>query len=91
MMMSPSWRIMEVTMALTPHNDNNLSPTPKLLSLKAVLEKIPYCRAHIYRMEAKGDFPRRVQIGKRRIGWWETDIQGWLSERPYAEPRPDDE
>lgn len=42
---------------------------------------IPYSRMHIYRLEKAGSFPKRVQIGRNRIGWVYDEIQDWILDR----------
>jgi predicted DNA-binding transcriptional regulator AlpA len=43
---------------------------PELKAKKGV----PYTRQHLGRLEAAGLFPRRVQYGPNRVGWWESEI-----------------
>ena len=31
------------------------------------------------RREAKGTFPRRVQMGPKMVGWYESDVGRWVS------------
>ena len=38
-------------------------------------------RSTIYAMIAEGEFPKPVQLGKRAVGWRETDIAGWIAQR----------
>lgn len=42
---------------------------------------IPYGRKHIARLEAVGDFPKRVQVGPARIAWVESEIEAFLEQR----------
>jgi prophage regulatory protein len=35
-------------------------------------------------MMARGDFPRPVRLGKRAVGWRESDLQDWLASREQA-------
>jgi prophage regulatory protein len=35
----------------------------------------------ISRMEKKGEFPRRIQIGSRRVAWRLCDVRGWINYR----------
>jgi len=32
-------------------------------------------------MMAEGNFPKPVQLGKRAVGWRESDIAAWLQSR----------
>lgn len=47
----------------------------------APLKGIPYSRVHLSRLEKEGVFPKRVQVGPRRIGWPETEIDAYLQRR----------
>ena len=53
----------------------------KLLSKKAVTQKVLYSPAHIARLEAAGQFPKRVRLGQGRVGWVEQEIDDWLQVR----------
>ena len=49
---------------------------------------IPYSRQHVGRLEARGVFPRRLQIGPGRVAWRESEIFAWLDERARGAHRP---
>ena len=53
----------------------------KLISKKAVRERVLYSFAHIARLEAAGKFPKRVQLGPCRVGWVESEIEDWINAR----------
>ena len=38
-------------------------------------------RSTIYAMIAARNFPRPVRLGKRAVGWRNSDIVAWLAER----------
>jgi prophage regulatory protein len=59
--------------------DNN-----HIICLSELLHLIPFSRSHIYRLEKTGQFPRRLKLGMRRVGWRLTDISKWISERAEA-------
>jgi prophage regulatory protein len=42
---------------------------------------IPYCFAHIARLEAAGKFPKRVQLGACRVAWVVEEVDAWIEER----------
>ena len=50
----------------------------RILSKKQLLEFIPYTSQHIARLEKEGKFPKRVQLGPNRVGWFESDILNWM-------------
>jgi predicted DNA-binding transcriptional regulator AlpA len=43
--------------------------------------RVPYSRAHLYRLEDLGEFPKRKRIGANRVAWVRAEIEQWLSER----------
>lgn len=53
----------------------------KLLSKKAVREIVLYSPQHIARLEAAGQFPKRVRLGTARVGWIEQEVLDWLNVR----------
>jgi prophage regulatory protein len=60
----------------------------KLLDQDGLRAKgIPYSRVQIWRLEKRGDFPRRVQIGAARHGWAEHEVDAWISSRIAARDR----
>jgi prophage regulatory protein len=57
--------------------------TQKLVSkkeLKSVFG-VPYCPAHIARLEAAGQFPKRVVLGACRVAWVSEEVAAWIDER----------
>lgn len=57
--------------------------TQKLVTkkeLKSVFG-VPYSFAHIARLEAAGQFPKRVQLGACRVAWVAEEVQNWIDER----------
>ena len=46
-----------------------------------VVARVPYSRAHLYRPEDQGDFPKRKRIGANRIAWVRTEVEQWLAQR----------
>jgi prophage regulatory protein len=63
----------------------------KLVSKKELksLLGIPYCFAHIARLETAGQFPRRLKLGQCRVAWYMDEVVEWIESRPrstMAEP-----
>lgn len=50
----------------------------KLLSKKEVRSRVLYSNAHIDRLEAVGEFPKRVRLGQNRVGWVEEEVNDWI-------------
>ena len=59
----------------------------RLLSKRQVKELVLYSPQHIARLEAAGQFPKRVRLGQNRVGWVETEVLEWLHERIEARDR----
>ena len=57
--------------------------TRKLVSKKdlKIVYGVPYCFAHIARLEAAGQFPKRVKLGACRVAWVAEEVEGWIEER----------
>jgi len=47
--------------------------------------RVPYSRAHLYRLEDQGEFPKRKRIGANRIAWVRAEIEQWLAMRMEGE------
>ena len=53
----------------------------RMLSKKDLRALVLYSPAHIDRLEKAGRFPKRVQLGPGRVGWVESEVFAWLTER----------
>lgn len=58
--------------------DQRIIRKPELFS------KIGLSDATIWRMEKLGRFPRRIQLGGNSVGWFDTEINGWLAGKAAA-------
>jgi prophage regulatory protein len=54
---------------------------PRLLRLQQVGEITGLRRSMIYQLEAEGNFPRRVKLATRAVGWVESEIRSWIAAR----------
>ena len=43
--------------------------------------RVPYSRAHLYRLEDQGEFPKRKRIGANRIAWVRDEVERCLADR----------
>lgn len=57
--------------------------TRKLVSKKELksVYGVPYCFAHIARLEAAGKFPKRGTLGACRVAWVAEEVETWIDER----------
>ncbi len=53
----------------------------RILSKRQVTELVLYSPQHIARLEKAGQFPKRVPLGPKRVGWVESEVLEWLEER----------
>ncbi len=53
----------------------------RILSKRDLKELVLYSPQHITRLEKAGQFPKRVQLGPNRVGWVESEVLDWLTER----------
>tara|TARA_R110001583_G_scaffold192781_1_gene359763 strand:- start:14 stop:208 length:195 start_codon:yes stop_codon:yes gene_type:complete len=53
----------------------------RILRLKDVISYTGLARSTIYKYIDAGSFPKPVPLGGRCVGWVESEIQGWITER----------
>ena len=52
--------------------------TETILRRPDVEKRCGLSRSTIYQLMTEARFPRPVRLGKRAVGWRESDIAGWL-------------
>jgi len=52
-----------------------------ILRLAQVIERTGLKKTKIYELQSEGQFPMRVKITARAVGWIEHEVQAWLSGR----------
>ena len=52
-----------------------------IFRLPAVCRATGLSRSMLYQLETSSQFPRRVKIGARAVGWIEAEVQSWLANR----------
>jgi prophage regulatory protein len=50
-----------------------------ILRLPLVKSRTGLSRSSIYLQISEGTFPKQVSLGKRTVGWLESEIEAWLS------------
>lgn len=53
----------------------------RMLSKKQLRALVLYSPQHIARLEKAGKFPKRVKLGRNRVGWIEDEVLDWLQQR----------
>lgn len=59
----------------------------RLMRLPDVLAATTLCKASIYRLRQKGEFPNPVRLIGRTVAWRREDVEQWLDSRPETRPR----
>lgn len=49
-----------------------------LLKIRELVARTSLSRATIYRAIGRGEFPDRIKLSPRRVGWPEADITAWI-------------
>lgn len=59
----------------------------QILNKKEAAARAGFSVRTLERLDEEGDGPPRVRLGKRRIGYWETDLIAWLRSRTSSAKR----
>lgn len=52
----------------------------KIIRLKTVLDRTGLSRSTVYRMIANGSFPCQRRIGIQATGWYQSEVEEWMSD-----------
>jgi prophage regulatory protein len=66
----------------------------RFMRLAEVLDATGLCEATIWRLERRGEFPRRRRLTGRQVGWSMLEVEAWCAARPIVrigESKPDNE
>ena len=55
--------------------------TDRILRAGAVVKLVGLSRTTIWRMERAGEFPLRRKISQGTVGWLESEVMQWMTER----------
>jgi len=53
---------------------------PRIVRLPEVKQLVGLSRSELYRRMALNEFPKSISLGKRSVGWIESEINEWISE-----------
>ena len=54
---------------------------PTFIRRKQVEMRTGLSRSTIYQYVKDGTFPRPILLGPRAVGWLESDVSGWITDR----------
>lgn len=60
-----------------------VSTSKRLIRLPEVLNRTGLCKAWIYRLISRNEFPAQVKLGARAVAFLESDIDKWIEEKIY--------
>ncbi|MFA2151005.1 helix-turn-helix transcriptional regulator [Escherichia coli] len=55
-----------------------------LINRKTLLEMIPLSARTIYKLEQRGEFPRRIALTSRNVAWQLSEVEQWIADRKSA-------
>lgn len=67
--------------SLPPNKPNEEDTQDRIMRVQEVQQVTGISRSTIWRLENKGQFPRRVALGPSSIGWLKSDIELWLLDK----------
>jgi len=70
--------------AMLLHNKPNT--TDRIIRKDEMLHMTGLSETGAYRQEQKGDFPKRVKIAERSVGWIFSEVQQWIRDRSKKIP-----
>lgn len=53
----------------------------RLLAWGELAQIVPFSRQHVARLERRGLFPARLQLGPGRVAWKVSEIERWIENR----------
>lgn len=69
------------------HNPLNHYEPQTIIRLKALRTRLGgVSEAWIWRREKAGDFPKRIKLGPRCVGWRLADIEAWEAKLSPEDP-----
>lgn len=60
---------------------NKQHDTQRIIRMKEVTSRTGMSKSSIYDRINQGDFPKSVPLGGRSVGWIESEVQEWITER----------
>lgn len=70
-----------------PRSSSPYAQSLRLITRSELLAIVPYTPQHILRLEKRGLFPRRIQVGPNRVAWLLSEIEEWVAARVFERDR----
>lgn len=55
-----------------------------ILRFPSVKAQSGLSRSHIYEQVQRGEFPAPVRLGRRAVGWLQSEVDAWIASRPAS-------
>jgi prophage regulatory protein len=65
----------------TPAPELPVLPSPRVLRLADVSQRVGLCRSSIWRLVKEGIFPSPRRLSQRAVGWVAEEVDQWLKTR----------
>jgi len=62
-------------------NEHLFRESDRIIDFAELTHMIRISKAHLYRLEHRGEFPQRIKIGQRRVGWSFNEVNQWVEEQ----------
>ena len=62
-----------------------MDESKRILRQREVLQMTGLSRTTLWRLEKNGDFPQRLKLGPRAVGWPASAVDEWLGSRQPVE------
>ena len=60
----------------------------RIIGWPVLAQMVPYTRQHVLWMEKAGEFPQRIKLGTKRVGWNLAEVKAWIQARMDARRPP---
>ena len=60
--------------------------SPDLMLRRERAKLVPLSETTVWRMELRGEFPRRIQIARKRVAWSRREVEAWIKNRAAQRP-----
>ena len=65
-----------------------MSKPERIIRMPELLDRTGLCKAQIYNMVGRDEFPAPVKLGARARGWLESELTEWMRSRPLVDIQP---
>ena len=56
----------------------------RVIDAKELVRIVPVSLMHIWRLERAGEFPARIRLGSKKVGWILSEVMAWIEAKKTA-------